>query len=538
MSDLQTAKLEMPQQSASRPQPSTLSKLQWVIRVLQVRLRLLMLAAVAFLIVGKWDVVRGVWDKLTAPDPHLRSQSVAAGIEYFCPMDPGVVSEWPAKCPVCNMALVQRKIGDMPTLPEGVVARMQFSPYRVQIAGVRTSEVVYAPLAYSIACRGTLTEYLDSQQESPSLVTDTIDQESALSLEAEVSQSEVALLRGGQTVEIFNPGDAGAAAHSGHVERILEPSPRRVSKVRIAVDGPAGDLRPGMFVAARIRVPVADIEPFRSLPSDPPALRTGESRSLFVCPDHADVTSLVAGKCPLDQQDLMLRDLLELERVGWWCPMHADVTADHEGEECDRCQGMKLVPQIVNFRPRGAVLAVPETAVVDLGSRKFVYVERSAGTYDAVAVEIGARSGDSYPVAKGLSLGQRVVSAGAFLVDAEARLNPSMSAMYFGASAGSASKGVRPAQSTTGSADHDHDQESKIAAALSKLSSADQAAAKRQRFCPVTDLRLGSMGLPVQAKVRGEAVFLCCVGCSAMLQAQPEKYLAKLRTAAQPDSKP
>ena len=60
--------------------------------------------------------------------------TVSNDTEFFCSMDPGVVSEWPAVCPVCNMDLVRRKKGEAVVLPEGVVARMQFSPYRIQLA--------------------------------------------------------------------------------------------------------------------------------------------------------------------------------------------------------------------------------------------------------------------------------------------------------------------------------------------------------------------------------------------------------------------
>ena len=62
-------------------------------------------------------------------------------------MDPGVLSDWPGRCGVCNMALVRRKKGEAAMLPDGVVARMQLSPYRVQLAGIRTAAAEFRPLA-------------------------------------------------------------------------------------------------------------------------------------------------------------------------------------------------------------------------------------------------------------------------------------------------------------------------------------------------------------------------------------------------------
>src|SRR5437868_15499023 len=81
----------------------------------------------------------------------------------------------------------------------------------------------------------------------------------------------------------------------------------------------------------------------------------------------------------------------------------------------------------------GSVLAVPERAVIDTGSKKVVYVERGPGVFDAVRVELGPRVGDYYPVLSGLRPGERVASAGAFLIDAETRLNPAAAATFMGA---------------------------------------------------------------------------------------------------------
>jgi hypothetical protein len=70
---------------------------------------------------------------------------------------------------------------------------------------------------------------------------------------------------------------------------------------------------------------------------------------------------------------------------------------------------------------------------------------------------------------------------------------------------------------------------------LAKLSEADHARALAQKFCPVTDEALGSMGTPIKVTVEGRDVFLCCEGCVDALKADPAKYLAKLDAAAKPE---
>ncbi|TWT35343.1 Archaeal TRASH domain protein [Posidoniimonas corsicana] len=49
-----------------------------------------------------------------------------------------------------------------------------------------------------------------------------------------------------------------------------------------------------------------------------------------------------------------------------------------------------------------------------------------------------------------------------------------------------------------------------------------------QKLCPVMDEPLDGMGGPYRVNVDGRAVYICCPGCAKKLQAEPEKYLAKL----------
>ena len=82
--------------------------------------------------------------------------------------------------------------------------------------------------------------------------------------------------------------------------------------------------------------------------------------------------------------------------------------------------------------PRGQVLSVPESAVVDTGTRKVVYVESEPGIYEGREVVLGSRSGDRFPVLEGLAPGEKVAAAGAFLIDAESRLNPAGTSAHSG----------------------------------------------------------------------------------------------------------
>ena len=122
---------------------------------MQVRLRLPIILILAALVVGQWDLIRNYWGRLTrvVHPESIALQAVSSDTEYFCPMDPGVISDWPSKCGVCNMSLVRRKRGEAVSLPDGVVARMQLSPNRIQLAGIQTVPGVIPPAGERIRMR-------------------------------------------------------------------------------------------------------------------------------------------------------------------------------------------------------------------------------------------------------------------------------------------------------------------------------------------------------------------------------------------------
>ncbi len=409
--------------------------LRWWLRVIEVRLRFVVLVLVVLVVVTQWQRLRGAWDDWwyawrSSPMPS----GVSGEIEYFCPMDPGVVSIWPAICPICNMDLVQRKKHDAQLLPEGVVARMQISPYRVQLAGIQTAEVVSREMIHEIPVAGVLNASLEGPDAESS--------DGGLTFEAAVSRRDALLLtepRGATVSSVHLPGASFDA-----VAEIVPPAGREeatrsldVPHVRVRMTS-VHNLTRGTPVRAVIRVPAADL-----------AAQSGS-------------------------------------------------TGDRSGDP--------------------ACLAIPETAVVDHGERQLVFVESMPGTFDAVVVRLGPRCGDYYPVLSGLEQKQRVAVAGAFLIDAETRLNPSLAVAYFGANQASAERRSPDVRVASGDG----------AAKGPALPPDELALAEKQKVCPVTDLPLDSMGGPVVSVVEGRKVFLCCKGCEPRLQANPEKYLAKL----------
>jgi Cu(I)/Ag(I) efflux system membrane fusion protein len=163
----------------------------------------------------------------------------------------------------------------------------------------------------------------------------------------------------------------------------------RTIKVRVDVDNPDLRLKPGMFVRAVVRAPVA-------------------TAGRVMSPDLADK---------------------------WICPMHPDVIKDSPGS-CDIC-GMPIVPAeslgYVSATPEEAdkPLVIPTTAALVTGTRAIVYVEvpnQERPTFEGREIVLGPRAGDFYLVRSGLKEGERVVTKGNFTIDAELQIQakPSM----------------------------------------------------------------------------------------------------------------
>ncbi|MFO1063591.1 MAG: heavy metal-binding domain-containing protein [Pirellulales bacterium] len=118
---------------------STPSTLRFWLRAVQVRLRFFLFIAGLTILFAAWPRLLILWERGTASfTASISEPSVSSGSEFFCPMDPGVISVWPAICPICNMDLIRRQKTDAQILPDGAVARMQFSPYKLTLAGIRT----------------------------------------------------------------------------------------------------------------------------------------------------------------------------------------------------------------------------------------------------------------------------------------------------------------------------------------------------------------------------------------------------------------
>ncbi|WP_339726917.1 efflux RND transporter periplasmic adaptor subunit [uncultured Gimesia sp.] len=155
---------------------------------------------------------------------------------------------------------------------------------------------------------------------------------------------------------------------------------RRTVGVRVEFHNTNGKLRPGDYAKAQITVPIG--------------------------PQGKVYDAELAGK--------------------WISPMHPQIIRDQPGD-CPIC-GMKLVPtsrfgytdQPV---PQRKALTVPRSAVLMAGDHSVVYVETKPGRFELRLVTLGPLLGNTAVILDGVKPGEKVATAGNFLIDSQMQLS-------------------------------------------------------------------------------------------------------------------
>ncbi len=456
-------------------------KFKLVARAMLNRLRFIAILAAVGLLVGKWDMLMNYWDKWTQPQ-SIAVHELPPAEEFYCPMDPQVVrttyepnGDVP-NCPICGMPLSIRKKGDATKLPEGITARVQLSPERIQLAGIKTVPVEYRPMVRHTKTVGYVTYdesrlsrivsrvdgyveklYVDKSFTivhkgdplaaiySPELYSTA--QELLLATQRKSIDSLAASAREKLLLYGVSPQEIDAIVASGHgAPRLVIRSPQTGYVIdKKIVAGAAVSPKMTLFEVADLSTVWIEADVYEK---DIPYLQPGQKVEATVeaCPNRTFHGRLALIYPQLDAATRTNRVRFELDnpqnelRPGMFATVRINTpletiepfksAAVKRAHVMLTASGKEIAPLTDEF------LVVPEQAVIDTGSKKVVYVEREPGLFEGVEVELGPRSGEFYPVVKGLKPGDKVAAAGGFLIDAETRLNPAAASTYFGASGG------------------------------------------------------------------------------------------------------
>ena len=74
-------------------------------------------------------------------------------------------------------------------------------------------------------------------------------------------------------------------------------------------------------------------------------------------------------------------------------------------------------------------MAVPDSAVIDTGTRQVVIVDKGEGRFEPREVKVGVRGDGFTEIRDGVAEGDRVVVSANFLIDAESNLKAALQGM-------------------------------------------------------------------------------------------------------------
>ncbi len=487
-------------------QPTRRRRLATILKVIELRLRFVVLMAVTGLVFASWDSILNHVEKWLRPSEGQRAASPSsAGVESYCPMHPSVVSEEPGQCPICGMQLARRKRAGNGTVPAGVLSQVRLAPGQIAQAGIRTVAVSFARPTDLLTTVG-IVEYDESRR-----VEVAAEGRGRARIERLYVQSEGERVRAGQRLaELYSYDiaqsirllvEASSAMHSSTPNKpdaLATPLGDPGERVRLAtqalevlgvrqdqIDAITSDESPtgrlpvlapiggllikktacqGQYVPeGTLLFEIADLSHVwvdAQVFEDQLALvcvgqRVAATVAAFpgeefrgkveqLAPALDPETHTLAVRFSLDNPRDRLRPgmlatvafsvsrKLTIAASDALCPvsrirlgtMGPAIAVEVQGRRvsvcCKACVAkLKAAPeQYLDHGPGDTatpdrVLSVPESAVVDTGSKKIVYVEASPGIFEGRAVLLGPRSGDSFPVLGGLAPGEKVAAAGA-----------------------------------------------------------------------------------------------------------------------------
>lgn len=397
----------------------------------------------------------------------------AAG-EYYCPMHPTYVTDGPGTCPICNMDLEPRPpvapaAGDAAHAPDHAAPSAESTPddslhgvpgyapvtldaQAQRLAGIQTEPATRARIMGDVRTVGTVRAdegrvqhfhvkvsgwaeklYVRSVGQfvrrgdpvlvldSPELVAGQEEFLRALRAERELSGgslpdaqrgAEELLAAARRRLERyeFPPEALAQLERTGVALRVVTLTSHATGYVLVkdVVEGDRVGPDMELFTLAdlsRVWIEAAVYE------NEAPLVRIGQPASLAMpfAPGRA-LTGTVAWIAPtVDAGSRTLTVRLEFANpdLALKPGMFVDVTLGVESAES---------------------VVVPESAVLDTGTRRVAFVETSPGRFEPRAVRIGSRRDGQVQVLEGVAAGERVVVRANFLLDSESRLRGTLAA--------------------------------------------------------------------------------------------------------------
>lgn len=315
---------------------------------------------------------------------------------YHCPMHPSYISDKPGNCPICGMKLVPmeeeekapEETGQKETIGVTGYAAVKINPEKQQLIGVTTTEAKKQGLTKVIRTVGRIAfdpelykaeeEFIQAIKSYNQLKESPLkeSQESAKSL-VESSKLKLKLIGLGDT-QIKELEDKSQA----DTNLLIAQEDKNIWLYATIYESDLDLVKIGQNIEATTIAYPGEI--FQGKIASLDAVFNAQTRSVKA------------------------RTLVENPKGKLKPDMYTDVEIKID---------------------LGENLVIPESAVLDSGTRQIVFVDMGNGYFEPREVKIGQRSDDLVIVLEGIKEGENVVSSGNFLVDSESKLKSAIGAV-------------------------------------------------------------------------------------------------------------
>jgi Cu(I)/Ag(I) efflux system membrane fusion protein len=404
---------------------------------------LLLAAGLGLLLVLFWKPIASWFTGPEAAAPPV-ANAADTGVYWTCPMHPSVKQSGPGKCPLCGMDLT--RVGG-PETPETRPGETVLDPERRQLIGVRTGTVVTRPVEAEVRAVGRVA-FDETRFE------DVTTRYGGFIGRLHVEQTGQAVRRGQTLFTLYSPelyaaqreylvalASQRAARETGAPDRadyLVEAARRKLrlwelsdAQIRgiaergepieqIAVPSPASgyivekDVVQGAAVQPGMRLfRIAGLDRVwveaQVYESELPRVRPGQTAAVTL--------PYLPGQSFQGRVSLILPGLDPESRTGQVRIEVANrATAGGPMLKPDMYADVRLAGQARE------ALMVPASAVLYTGPRNLVFLDLGEGRFQQREVQLGPKAGEYFEVLSGLQEGDRVVTSGNFLLDAETRL--------------------------------------------------------------------------------------------------------------------
>jgi Cu(I)/Ag(I) efflux system membrane fusion protein len=366
---------------------------------------------------------------------HGQLQESTDTSAFTCSMHPQIRKEEPGDCPICGMELIPASSMEDNIDPDAI----KMSKTARQLAGVETLVVGNQSAATSLNLSGRLKANQDETQSVSANFKARIEK-------LYVNEDGEKVTKGQVIAELYAPDiqvlkEELALAKQQQNDKLLNSIKQKIQNYELSVSD-IETLKDGRLTLKAPRtgyITELTIEQGDNLKTDQNLMRIADLSTLWAIVDlyESDLEKINVG----DELNIETSNQQKVSgKITFISPVLDDKSRSAKARVVIDNSALKLKPGVfikakLSVEKKSAnqpkTLMIPKSAVLWTGKRSVVYqlLENENGVYFKMKeVEIGSSSSDFIEIVSGLQPGDKIVSQGAFSIDAEAQLSnkPSM----------------------------------------------------------------------------------------------------------------